>query len=493
MESKLPQIGFPTGLQSDISSLTTKFRGQDLRSPVFAKLSRGVAFKWLRMLVLLVLDFSFLALARLLSESLGTPVDSPWSTQVNWLSMLVIIAVEMACLAARRLYRAGDWRCDYVGVFKAISLGNILIMLIAYLYHPGLFISRSTFLLSWCFSVVFVSAGRFLTASVLEKVRQHGAIQYPVFVFCDPQDADKATALLKNESHYRVVGWSDIATLEGEQRENTIERVCSMDVSEVCVCPRKTIQDPMFLFWSLRNAGITLHFLPIALEPLFRSGDFSAVGGVPSFKFAPPLVSGVDFWIKRAFDFCFALTFLIVTLPVYLAIAILIKIDSPGPIFYRQTRIGLHSQSFKVWKFRSMVVNAAELQKKLEAMNETRDGILFKIKDDPRVTRVGKFIRRYSLDELPQIFNVLLGEMSLVGPRPLPLRDVEKFSKRHFIRQEVLPGITGMWQVSGRSDIDDFEHVLNLDVHYIENWSLWLDLKIILQTVQVVLRKTGAY
>ncbi|NJN87243.1 MAG: exopolysaccharide biosynthesis protein [Leptolyngbyaceae cyanobacterium SL_7_1] len=175
------------------------------------------------------------------------------------------------------------------------------------------------------------------------------------------------------------------------------------------------------------------------------------------------------------------------------SIAVLIKLDSPGPVFYRQTRVGLHSNSFKVWKFRSMVVNAAELQKRLEAMNETKDGILFKIKDDPRVTRVGKFIRRYSLDELPQIFNVLLGEMSLVGPRPLPLRDVEKFSKRHFIRQEVLPGITGLWQVSGRSDIDDFEHVLNLDVHYIENWSLWLDLKIILQTFQVVLRKTGAY
>lgn len=493
MVSKLPQTGFSTNLQSELPSLSTRLRGQDLRSPGFTKLSRGVPFGWLRVIVLLVLDCGLLGLARTIAEAVGTPVDSVWSTQINWLSLLVIVAVEVGCLAARRLYKAGEWRCDYVGVAKAISLGNGLIMLIAFLYRPGLFVSRSTFLLCWFLSILFVSAGRFAAAVVLERVRQHGAIQYPVFVFSDPQDADKATALLKSESHYRLMGWADIASLDGEQRERTIERVCAMQVSEVCICPRQPIQDPMFLFWSLRNAGVTLHFLPIAIEPLFRRSGFSVIGGVPSFKFAPPLFTGIDFWVKRAFDFCFAVLFLLLFLPVYIAIAILIKLDSPGPIFYRQTRVGLHSQPFKVWKFRSMVINAAELQKKMEILNETKDGILFKIKDDPRVTRVGKFIRQYSLDELPQIFNVLLGEMSLVGPRPLPLRDVENFSKRHFIRQEVLPGITGMWQVSGRSNIDNFEEVLNLDVNYIENWSLWLDLKIILQTAQVVLRKTGAY
>ena len=140
-----------------------------------------------------------------------------------------------------------------------------------------------------------------------------------------------------------------------------------------------------------------------------------------------------------------------------------------------------------------MRTDADKLQKELEAQNETKDGILFKIKDDPRVTRVGKFLRRYSLDELPQLFNVLLGEMSLVGPRPLPTRDVDKFSERHFIRQEVLPGVTGLWQVSGRSNIIDFEQVIKLDLNYIENWSLGLDFEILLKTVQVVLKKEGAY
>jgi lipopolysaccharide/colanic/teichoic acid biosynthesis glycosyltransferase len=184
---------------------------------------------------------------------------------------------------------------------------------------------------------------------------------------------------------------------------------------------------------------------------------------------------------------------LLLLLPVYVAIGGLIKLDSAGPVFYRQTRVGLHGKFFSAWKFRTMVTNADRLQHELEAQNQTKDGILFKLKSDPRITGVGKFLRQYSLDELPQLFNVLLGEMSLVGPRPLPTRDVEKFAAHHYVRHEVLPGITGLWQVSGRSDITDFEDVIQLDLDYIQNWSLGLDLSILLRTVNVVLRKTGAY
>jgi exopolysaccharide biosynthesis polyprenyl glycosylphosphotransferase len=197
--------------------------------------------------------------------------------------------------------------------------------------------------------------------------------------------------------------------------------------------------------------------------------------------------------IKRLMDFCFAALFIVITAPVYIAIAILIKLDSPGSIFYKEVRMGFHGKKFEIWKFRTMHSNAHQMQKDLEHLNESSDGVNFKIKNDPRITRLGRFLRRYSLDELPQMFNVIRGEMSLVGPRPFNMRDVNKFQDHYFFRYEVLPGITGLWQVSGRSNILDFDRVIELDTQYIKSWSIWLDLKILLKSVKVVLLAEGAY
>ncbi len=180
-------------------------------------------------------------------------------------------------------------------------------------------------------------------------------------------------------------------------------------------------------------------------------------------------IVGSSFCVKRSIDLCCSIILSIIILPVYLVIALLIKLDSSGVVFFKQERIGLHGQKFKIWKFRTMVSNAEEMQKDLEAKNEIKDGILFKMKDDPRITRVGKFLRAYSLDELPQLYNVAMGQMSLVGPRPLPIRDVEKFQISHqishLIRQEVLPGITGLLQVSDRAKVDNFEDAVKLDIN----------------------------
>jgi exopolysaccharide biosynthesis polyprenyl glycosylphosphotransferase len=253
------------------------------------------------------------------------------------------------------------------------------------------------------------------------------------------------------------------------------------------------MKDRMFLYWSLRNAGVSLRILSLDLETFYRRSKILMLGGTPTIKFSPPLVTGFDFLVKRCFDFVVSVFLIILISPILLAIAIIVKLDSPGPFFYKQERVGLHGRRFKALKFRTMYINADQLQKELEARNEMQDGVLFKMKDDPRITKVGKFLRRSSLDELPQLFNVLLGEMSLVGPRPLPLRDVQKFSEHHFIRQEVLPGITGLWQVSGRSNITSFEEVVRLDTFYIENWSIWLDMQILLRTALVLLQKKGAY
>ncbi|MGA3283101.1 MAG: sugar transferase [Verrucomicrobiota bacterium] len=195
---------------------------------------------------------------------------------------------------------------------------------------------------------------------------------------------------------------------------------------------------------------------------------------------------------KMLMDFFGALALLLVAAIPMLVIALLIKLLSPGPALFRQQRSGLNGAPFTLYKFRTMVTNAEQFKHELEAMNEMR-GPVFKVTNDPRVTRIGKWLRRYSLDELPQLFNVLRGEMSLVGPRPLPVDEVRRFNDlAHRRRLSVKPGITCLWQISGRNQIADFKEWVRLDLEYIDNWSLWLDLKILLRTIPAVFVATGA-
>jgi exopolysaccharide biosynthesis polyprenyl glycosylphosphotransferase len=193
--------------------------------------------------------------------------------------------------------------------------------------------------------------------------------------------------------------------------------------------------------------------------------------------------------LKRLCDSALSLLLLISLAPVFIVIPILIKLDSPGPVFYISRRIGKKGRVFPCCKFRTMVANADQLKSSLAALNE-RDGVLFKIANDPRLTRVGRTLRKFSLDELPQLFNVFLGDMSLVGPRPPLANEVSKYQLEHLRRLEVLPGITGLWQVHARND-PSFDRYVALDLAYIENWSFWLDLKILVKTAEVVVRGTG--
>ncbi len=199
-----------------------------------------------------------------------------------------------------------------------------------------------------------------------------------------------------------------------------------------------------------------------------------------------PSVNSVS---KRILDIAGSLVGLIILGFVFLPIAIAIYLDNPGPILYAQKRCGLYGKPFKIRKFRTMIVNADKLQSLVQ--NEAK-GPIFKNHNDPRVTRVGRFLRRTSLDELPQFWNVLMGEMSLVGTRPPTLDEVENYSKHHWQRLDVKPGITGEWQVRGRSSVKDFEKVVELDLRYQRRWSFWYDLAIICQTLYVVIREVGA-
>jgi exopolysaccharide biosynthesis polyprenyl glycosylphosphotransferase len=195
---------------------------------------------------------------------------------------------------------------------------------------------------------------------------------------------------------------------------------------------------------------------------------------------------------KQLMDICGAFVLLVVLSPLFLFIAAAIKITSPGPVLFRQQRSGMSGSPFTLYKFRTMVTNAEQFQHELEAMNEM-SGPVFKLTNDPRITPVGRWLRKYSLDELPQLWNVLRAEMSLVGPRPLPVDEVKRFDNlAHRRRLSMKPGLTCLWQISGRNEISDFKEWVRLDLEYIDNWSLWLDLKILLFTLPVVLRGTGA-
>jgi exopolysaccharide biosynthesis polyprenyl glycosylphosphotransferase len=195
---------------------------------------------------------------------------------------------------------------------------------------------------------------------------------------------------------------------------------------------------------------------------------------------------------KEVLDVVGAFALLVLTSPILLATALTIKLTSPGPILFRQQRSGLNGRPFTMLKFRSMVTDAEQLKQELAALNEM-DGPVFKLTEDPRVTPIGRIIRRFSIDELPQLMNVLRGEMSLVGPRPLPVDEVKRFDDfAHRRRLSVKPGLTCLWQVSGRNNVRDFKDWVRLDLEYIDNWSLWLDLKILARTIPVVLVGTGA-
>jgi exopolysaccharide biosynthesis polyprenyl glycosylphosphotransferase len=250
-------------------------------------------------------------------------------------------------------------------------------------------------------------------------------------------------------------------------------------------------QDLLRLVDEAHRSGVKVRVAPKATELLTQRAEYVPGQGVPLFELRPPAFAGADWAVKRAFDLAVSVIVVVLGLPLWLLIAAAIKLESRGPIFYRDRRIGLGEREFGMLKFRTMDADAAERQGEFEDANEA-GGALFKIRDDPRVTRVGRLLRRFSIDEVPQVLNVLWGEMSLVGPRPLPVRDFLLLDEWHRKRYHVLPGMTGLWQISGRSSLT-FDDLVRLDFYYLENWSVWLDISILAKTVPAVIARRGAY
>jgi exopolysaccharide biosynthesis polyprenyl glycosylphosphotransferase len=263
------------------------------------------------------------------------------------------------------------------------------------------------------------------------------------------------------------------------------------DVHELIVTDGYTDRELLELVEEAHRFGVRVKIAPRTTELLLQRAEFIPGEGAPLFELRPPALAGFEWALKRGFDLVVSSLVIIIGLPLWAAIAAAVKLTSRGPVFYHDRRIGLSEQPFGMTKFRTMYADAAERQGALETENEA-SGPLFKIKNDPRVTPVGRFLRRFSIDELPQVLNVLSGEMSLVGPRPLPVRDYEQLLPWHRKRYLVLPGMTGLWQVSGRIDLS-FDDLVRLDFYYIENWSIWLDISILARTLPAVLARRGAY
>ncbi len=276
-------------------------------------------------------------------------------------------------------------------------------------------------------------------------------------------------------------GLADLrAVLEREQPDELVLAEASFD--------ERTTLD---VVEAAHREGVKVRLAPDTTDLLVHEGRYVPGQGVPLFELRPPMLSGFDWALKRAFDIAVGVVLGVLLLPLWIVVAIAIKLDSRGPVLYVDRRVGVGEREFGMLKFRTMVTGAAELQAELETVNEA-EGALFKIKDDPRVTSVGRVLRRFSIDELPQLLNVLRGEMSLVGPRPLPLRDYALLEDWHRARYLVLPGMTGLWQISGRSGLA-FDDLVRLDFAYLERWSIWLDVSIIAKTIPAVLMGRGAY
>ncbi|MGK2878491.1 MAG: sugar transferase [Solirubrobacterales bacterium] len=265
------------------------------------------------------------------------------------------------------------------------------------------------------------------------------------------------------------------------------------EIDEVILAdPTFPAEQTVMLVDRCHRGGVHLRVAPTTME-ILRADEAEFVPGetLPLFEIKPPVLEGAEFVVKRGFDILVSGLLLVMFSPVLLFAALAVKLTSKGPVFFLSPRPGLGGESFNCIKFRTMVTNAESLHAELEEHNEA-DGAIFKIREDPRLTPPGSFLRRWSIDELPQLINVLKGDMSLVGPRPLPHRDYERLEEWHKKRYLVLPGLTGLWQVSGRSELE-FDDLVRLDFLYIERWSVFLDVVIMLRTIPAVVRKHGAY
>ncbi|MEH1015895.1 sugar transferase [Micromonospora sp. CPCC 206060] len=459
---------------------------------------------------LLVLDTAVLVLAVLVGYVARFGGDEPIGSDIPY--FIVAPGLVLAWLVSLKALRCYDDRVIGYGAdeYRRVSSGSLrlagTIAIAGYIADVG--VSRGFLGISFLVGTVGLVVARFAARKLLHKARYRGyGWSRRVLVVGDTAHVLELVHTLHREPYagYQVVGACipDALLAPVPQRLGDVPVVGSFrgipdaalaagaDTVAVTASGELTATRLRRLGWQLEGTGIDLVVAPALTDVAGPRIHTRPVAGLPLIHVEAPEFRGLRKIVKGFFDRAIALFLLTLAFPVLALIALLVKLDSQGPVIFRQTRVGQGGVEFGVYKFRTMVVNADAMLAELATRNET-DGLLFKMRDDPRVTRVGRFLRKWSLDELPQLANVLFGHMSLVGPRPPLPSEVARYDGDVARRLLVKPGMTGLWQVSGRSDLT-WEDGIRLDLYYVENWSLASDLTILWKTFGAVINSRGAY
>ena len=425
-----------------------------------------------------------------------------YRTLVVWLIPVWLISFALFHLYSPHHLLGGTQ--EYANVVNASTLAMMIVVFAGFL-GPGLVIARGWLLLAWLLIIIYVGLTRFLVRRVIYFLRAHGHFTRPTIIVGANPEGQAIAAQLASATHsgLQVIGFLDderpvhSEVLPGlgvlGSTAALVGLVSRGEVAEIIVVStaisRERLLDIFQAFGTSNEVGL---LLTSGLYEIVTTGvrvrDF---GSVPLLSVDRVRLTGMDAFLKAILDYSLALIGLVVLSPLLFAVAIAIKLDSRGPVFHRRRVLGLNGQAFDAFKFRSMVPNAdAVLRDDPDLHRHFQDN--YKLRDDPRVTGVGRVLRRASLDELPQLLNVLRGEMSLVGPRMITPEELPRYGKWGTNLLTVKPGITGLWQISGRSDVSYDERV-KLDMYYVRNYSIWFDLWLILQTIPAVLQRHGAY
>jgi exopolysaccharide biosynthesis polyprenyl glycosylphosphotransferase len=459
---------------------------------------------------LMILAFMVAALSVLQQNSVVT-ITEFFSMRVkiqNFAIFALLVFAWHLIFSLTGLYvsrRLSNRRGEVVDVIKATSLGTLVILLGAIVFHVTLV--TSVFLaLFWLLSTCSAVLSRLLLRVFLAAMRKRGRnLRDIVIVGTNGRALEFARRLISlPELGYRIAGFVD-QNWKGLEEFRRSGYALASDFGGFPQFLRKSVVDEVVLALPFRSMhdqgsqivasceeqGITVRVLTNLFDLKIAHSSAEDLEGDPLITHSTGSVEGWPIVAKRILDFTISSILITLLFPVLLIVAVLVKLTSPGPVLFTQERLGLNKRHFNVHKFRTMVLDAERRMREIEHLNEV-SGPVFKIKNDPRITPIGRILRKTSIDELPQLFNVLKGDMSLVGPRPLPVRDYDGFNKDWQRRRfSVKPGITCLWQIRGRSSIS-FEKWMELDLQYIDKWSLWLDFQILLLTIPAVLRGSGA-